>query len=441
MTQPPQLLPMRFLRALTCAVVLSGICSVSLAFAGPDGDLDAVGHTADGVYLDFLPVGKIELPRLFLVRRADGSLGFDAFGSTSGAMRSGRYVAVAETPTQAAADDVLEGTDFEARAPLGAPLEMRIEAGRPGQPDPYTLTILNEGTYLYAVIAPADGGAILIDFSITRHLIFFFLSALVVMLLFIPMARRYTRGVGRTEAPRGILQNLLETMVIFVRDEIAKPNLGAKYQRFLPYLLTAFFFILTANILGLFPWGASATGNLSITAVLAVFTFVLTQLAGTRDYWTHIFWPPGVPTFVKFILIPVEFLGLFTKPFALAIRLFANMSAGHLIILNLIGLIFIIGGLFGSAAGYGTSVVSIAFTVFIYLLKILVSLIQAYVFTVLSALFIGMAAAEHEHDHVDHAHVVAGPQDRTLADSVGYHGGTDAVHQRTVGTEAAISPF
>lgn len=217
------------------------------------------------------------------------------------------------------------------------------------------------------------------------------------------LAGMYKRGIGRNTAPRGLFQNLFETIILFVRDEIARPNLGDKANKYLPYLLTAFFFILTSNLLGLVPFGATATSNLMVTVVLATFTFILTQLGGTKDYWMHIFWPPGIPTFVKPILMPVELLGIFTKPIALAIRLFANMTAGHLVILSLIGLIFSFAQLFGTGAGFGVAPVSVAFALFVYMLELLVSLIQAYVFTMLSALFISMAIAEHHHDH-DEAH-------------------------------------
>jgi F-type H+-transporting ATPase subunit a len=338
--------------------------------AAEDGyDLDAVQHAADGVYLDFAPFPKVELPRIFLVRRADGSVGVDAFLNTTHALRSGNYALFLETA---------EG-----------PGMMHDEAILAG--------MMDAGTHIYERVVPADGGSILIDFSITRHLVFAFLAGLLCLLIFIPLARRYARGIGRTSAPKGVFQNLMEVLVIFVRDEIAKPNIGHKYEKFMPYLLTAFFFILFANMLGLVPFGAAATSNIAITGVLAGFTFFITQLNGTRDYWMHIFWPPGVPVFVKLILIPVEILGLFTKPFALAIRLFANMAAGYLVILSLIGLTFTFAALFGPAIGWAVSPVSLALTLFIYALKTLVAFIQAYVFVTLSALFIGMAAEEHHH--------------------------------------------
>ena len=174
-----------------------------------------------------------------------------------------------------------------------------------------------------------------------------------------------------------------------------------------------------------------------MTAVLAIFTFIVTQFAGTKDYWGHIFNPPGVPGFVKPLLVPIEILGLFTKPFALAVRLFANMVAGHLVILNLVGLIFVIGGTFGAAAGYATAIPAVLLTVFVYSLELLVAFIQAYVFTILSALFIGMATAEHAHDH-DHAedHGMT-PHDEAVSRSNGQP--PHVLHERTVGTEGVLA--
>jgi F-type H+-transporting ATPase subunit a len=261
-------------------------------------------------------------------------------------------------------------------------------------------------------------GELLVDLSITRHLVFIWLGALIVFLIFRAVARRYEKGIGRETAPRGVFHNLFESLVIFVRDEIARPNLGDKTDRFLPYLLTAFFLIYTCNLLGLVPFGSTATSNISVTAVLATFTFVITQVSANREHWSHLFGPPGTPLLVRVILFPVEFLGLFTKPIALAIRLFANMTAGHLVILSLIGLIFLFSELFGPVAGYGISVVSIGFAFCIFLLELLVATIQAYIFTMLSALFIGMAVADHDHHHEDHeaaAHREPGAETAELA--------------------------
>lgn len=364
------------------SILLSAFCMALLAMAGPqfagangvypaageEDELDPIHHSVDGNYLDFEPFGKVELPRIFIVSSTDG-LGVDFFLTSTAAVQRGGYEATWDAALG-------EGED----------------AATPGDAEPL-------GGYYEAHLAPPGGGHVLVDMSITRHLIFAWIGMLIVWLLFTRVARMYKAGIGRETAPRGLLQNMLETLILVVRDDIARPAIGAKTDRYLPYLLSAFFFILTCNLLGLVPFGATATSNLMVTGVLAVFTFVLTQVGGTKDYWMHILWPPGVPTFVKPILIPVEILGIFTKPFALAIRLFANMTAGHLVILSLIGLIFSFTNLFGSGAGYGVAPVSVAFALFIYLLELLVSFIQAYVFTMLSALFIGMAVEEHDHGH------------------------------------------
>ncbi|MCH8496470.1 MAG: F0F1 ATP synthase subunit A, partial [Balneolales bacterium] len=176
-----------------------------------------------------------------------------------------------------------------------------------------------------------------------------------------------------------------------------------KYMRFTPYLLTAFFMIMFMNLFGLMPWGDSATANIAVTAALAFTTFVITQFSGTLDHWKHVFWFPGVPAWIRIILTPVEIIGLFTKPFALTVRLFANMASGKVLVYSIIGLIFVFSGIFGDAVAWGTSWIWILFALFIYVIKIVVSILQAYIFTMLSALFIGMAVAEHDHDH-DHDH-------------------------------------
>ena len=421
------------LALLLSVVVLAG----SPARAAEDGEnFDAVHHTSDGYYLDFLPIGKVELPRLFVVRRADGSLGFDAFGSSTAAVASGRYGVEAGHGTEAA--HIEEGHVEEGHgAEEGALTVGELEEANAEE-------ILGEGTEAAppydAVLAATGGAEIVLDLSLTRHLVFIFLAIGVLFLLFVPMAGKYKKGIGRTSAPRGLLQNTLETLVIYVRDEIARPNLGDKTDKYLPYLLTVFFFILVCNLLGLLPFGATATANITVTAVLAIFTFVITQMAGTKDYWMHVLWPPGIPVFLKPILIPIEILGLFTKPFALAVRLFANMTAGHLVILNLIGLIFIVGGM-SEVAGYGTSIPALGLTLFVYLLELLVAFIQAYVFTILSALFIGMATAEHEHDHdhsEDHgpdAHDLALHQSAPIVNGAAHK----KEHERTIGTEGALA--
>lgn len=422
------------------------------ALASGDGeDLDALHHTSDGYYVDFSPFGKWELPRLFVVRRANGALGFDTFGSTAAAVMSGRYTAEAEThgaapaaegahaaPTDghgAAGQPEASDAEHDAAVPSGQELE-RAALDPTGTHGPDAVhgaetpaQLVESGKHLDAHLVPADGGSVVLDLSMTRHLLFMLLGSLLLVLWATRMAARYRAGVGRTSAPRGRLQNAFEMLVQFVRTEIAQPNIGAKADKFVPYLLTAFFFILILNFLGLIPFGATATANIAVTTVLALFTFFITQIFASKDHWAHIFNPPGVPGFVKPILVPVEILGLFTKPFALAIRLFANMTAGHLVILNLIGLIFVFAKLFGTAGGVGVAPVSVGMALFIYGLEMMVAFLQAYVFTMLSAIFIGMAVAEHDHahegDHHDHAHG-ARPEPHAAGD-VAEHDGSMAL--------------
>ena len=236
------------------------------------------------------------------------------------------------------------------------------------------------------------------DLSLTRNVVQMLLSLILLVVLLINIARKYGRGIGTTEAPTGF-QNAIEPVVTFIRDEVAKPSLGKKYEKYLPYLLTVFFFILINNVVGLVPGTANVTGNIAFTAVLGVISLVVITISGNKHYWSHIVNPP-VPFGIKFIMVPVEILGLFTKPFALIIRLFANMVAGHIIIICLVSLIFIFGGL-NKGIGWGFSPISIAFAVFIYLIEVLVAFIQAFIFTNLTAVFIGQAIEETHHEGDD----------------------------------------
>ena len=350
------------------------------------GDPEAVAHSADGNYLNFSPLGTVELPRLFLVRTASGGLGFDAFSSTYAALQSEQYT--------------LSNPDS------GAPLtEGQLQEAMHGA----------HHDYLYfPVTKEAGAGSILVDFSITRHLVAVFAVAILLVLLAVGMARRYKRGVGRKEAPRGTWQNMVEVMIVFMRDEVTKPALGRHYRTYLPYILTVFFFILLGNLLGLLPWGITATGNIMVTGTLAAFTFFVTQLSGTKEYWQHTLNPPGIPWWVKPFLVPVEIIGLFTKPLALAFRLFGNMVSGHIVIISLVGLIFIFTAQLGTGVGVGSIFVSVPLTVFIYVLKLAISFIQAYIFAMLSALFIGLAIEEHE-EH-GHEQPADGPQPHDQTD-------------------------
>ena len=236
------------------------------------------------------------------------------------------------------------------------------------------------------------------DFSLTRNAVQMIIALALLVWIMMTVARRYKLGLGVTTAPKG-LQNLIEPVITFVRDEVAKPNLGHKYMRYLPYLLTVFFFILINNLFGLLPGSANVTGNVAFTLVLGVISFLVILFSSNKHYWGHILWPPGVPLPIKFILIPVELMGVFTKPFALIVRLFANMVAGHIIILSFIILIFIFGAM-STSLGWGTSPFFILLAVFIYLIEVLVAFIQAFIFANLTAVFIGQAF-EGGHNDVD----------------------------------------
>lgn len=260
-----------------------------------------------------------------------------------------------------------------------------------------------EGNKIHAVKEDGtpDESVTVYDFSLTRNVVQMIIGVILLLIILLGVAGKYKKGVGVKTAPTG-LQNAVEPVITFIRDEVAKPNLGHKYERYLPYLLTVFFFILIGNILGLIPGAANVTGNIAFTAVLGVISFVVITFSGNKHYWSHIFNPP-VPGGIKVIMIPVEILGIFTKPFALIIRLFANMLAGHIIIICLVSLIFIFGGL-SRGIGWGFSPVSIAFAVFIYLIEVLVAFIQAFIFTNLTAVFIGQAIEETHHEVDEHHH-------------------------------------
>jgi F-type H+-transporting ATPase subunit a len=251
----------------------------------------------------------------------------------------------------------------------------------------------------------ATDGSQVYDFSLTRNVVQMILALTLLVVLMTGIAKKYNKGFGVTSAPKG-WQSVLEPVITFVRDDVAKPNLGKKWQKYLPYLLTVFFFILINNLFGLIPGSANVTGNTAFTAVLGIISLIVILFSTNSHFWAHIFWPPGVPFLVKVILIPVEVAGvLIIKPAALIIRLFANMVAGHIIILSFISLIFIFGAM-NKAAGWGFSPVSILFTVFIYFIEILVAFIQAFIFTNLTAVFIGQSF-EGGHDDTDgHKHEV-----------------------------------
>ncbi|MDQ3110452.1 MAG: F0F1 ATP synthase subunit A [Bacteroidota bacterium] len=238
----------------------------------------------------------------------------------------------------------------------------------------------------------------LLDVSITKNVVTLFIVVGLMLFFFISVANSYKKRVGQTT--KG-MQSVFEPLIIFVRDDIAKASIGKKYERYMPYLLTVFFFVWISNMLGLipfFPGGANFTGNITITLCLAVITFIITLISANKNYWRHIFAMPGVPIGVLVILTPIEIFGMFLKPMVLMIRLFANITAGHIIALSFYALIFIFAkGGESTGAGLGVSVASVAFCVFMMFLELLVAFIQAYVFTLLSAIYFGSAVEEHHH--------------------------------------------
>lgn len=243
----------------------------------------------------------------------------------------------------------------------------------------------------------SEDGTSFYDLSITKNVCAMFVSIAIILLVFISVAKSYTRK--KDQAPSG-LQSAIEPIIIFVRDDIAKAAIGEKhYARFMPYLLTIFFFIWINNLLGLipiFPGGANVTGNIAVPLILALFTLVITLVNGNKNYWRHIFAMPGVPIYVLPIITLLEVIGVFLKPFVLMVRLFANIMAGHIVILVFFCLIFVAGQA-STGAGLGTAIPSVAFTIFINALELLVGFLQAFVFTFLSAIYFGMALVEDEH--------------------------------------------
>lgn len=229
-----------------------------------------------------------------------------------------------------------------------------------------------------------------LDFSITKNVASMLISLVILVLILRKVAKSYNRNNG---VPRGI-QAFIEPIILFIKDDVAKPNLGHSYQKYLPYLLTLFFFILVNNLLGLLPGAANVTGNIAITIVLSFITLMVTNISGKKAYWSHIFKPPGVPLALMPIMIPIEMVGILTKPFALMIRLFANITAGHIVILSLISLIFMAQSGLGTGGAFGVAPVSVAFVLFMYLIELLVAFLQAYIFTLLTSLFIGLAIVE-----------------------------------------------
>lgn len=249
----------------------------------------------------------------------------------------------------------------------------------------------------------ADGGIFgggltsFFDFSITKNVTSMILVFLFMLWLFLRVAKAYKTREGK--APKG-LQGFIEPIFVFIQDEVAKPFLGPYWEKYLPFLMSLFFFILGLNLWGQIPFfgGANVTGNLAVTAILGIMTFFVVNLNGNKDYWEHIVWMPGVPAWVKTVVTPVEILGIFIKPLTLMLRLFANITAGHMVMVIFVGLIFVFGKSGESIGGsYGTAIGSTLLTMFMMAIELLVAFIQAFVFTILTASYIGAAVEEHHH--------------------------------------------
>ena len=249
----------------------------------------------------------------------------------------------------------------------------------------------------------ADGGVFgggitsYYDFSLTKNVVSMFLVVFFLFWMFLKVAKAYVTRDGM--APKG-LQSLVESIFVFIQDEVAKPFLGAKYLKYQPFLMALFFFVLVLNLWGQIPFfgGSNVTGNLAVTAVLAIFTFLVVNLSGNKHYWEHVFAMPGVPKWVLVILTPVEFLGVFIKPITLMLRLFANITAGHMVMVIFVSLIFMFSKNGTSmVGGYGTAVASTLLTLFMMAIELLVAFIQAFVFTILTASYLGAAVEEAHH--------------------------------------------
>ncbi|WP_025762264.1 F0F1 ATP synthase subunit A [Dyadobacter tibetensis] len=241
-------------------------------------------------------------------------------------------------------------------------------------------------------IVPEDASREIIDISITKNVASMILSAIILILIFTSIGSAYKKNKGK--APKGF-QSAMEVVILFIRDDVVKPNVGPNYEKYLPYLLTLFFFILVNNILGLLPGAANVTGNIAVTMTLAVITFIIVHWNANKHYYKHLVSPTGVPGALLPVMIPVEIVGVFMKPFSLMVRLFANMTAGHIILLSLFGLIFIF-------QSFMIAPVISLFALFLNLIEIMVAFIQAFIFTLLSSMYIGSAIEEHS--HADHGH-------------------------------------
>jgi len=329
---------------------------------------------------------------------SSGKFGFDFFGHGEGRKAYNQYV------LDAGAVKRIQDASF----PMGeVALDgfMEEEVTVDGNKKINSYACYNGQHYKLDAQSTADGGLFgggmtsFYDFSLTKNVVSMLLISILLALTFFSIAKAYRQRDSM--APKGI-QSFIEPIFLFIQDEVAKPFLGEKWEKFLPLLMALFFFILGLNLFGQIPifGGSNVTGNLAVTAVLAIIAFVVVNLNGNRHYWGHILWMPNVPPIIKVIILtPVEILGVFIKPFTLMLRLFANITAGHIVILSFVGLIFMFGKMGESTGGLITgTIVSVPLTMFLMAIELLVAFIQAYVFTLLTASYIGAATAEHHHE-------------------------------------------
>ncbi len=320
-----------------------------------------------------------------------GTMAHNGFVLDHGVLRK-----VVGFPTRDAVELESLHTDDDGHAHYVHTEEVKTESGKVAEHK----TIQYQGqTYTLESSSKIFSGTSWIDFSITKNVFTMFMATILLFFIFFGMKRFYANNEGK--APRG-LTNFMEPFFEFMRDEVVKPSIGPKWERYMGLIMSLFFFILVCNLMGLipfFPGSGNVMGNISVTIVLALITFFVVNFSGNKHYWQHIFWMPNVPVPIKILFIPIELAGLFIKPFTLLIRLFANITAGHTIILSLVSLIFIFGEVGQNVGGASVgAVVAFIFVAFMNLLELLVAVLQAFIFALLSALYIGAAIEDHHHE-------------------------------------------
>lgn len=362
----------------------------------------AFHHIADA---NVYSIGPLQLPLPAILWSKDGGLDmfltnkfdFDALGHGTGHNAHNRYIMDGGSIRRITDPSFPEGT-----VAIDG-LKHKHETTDKGKDKEVTYVCYDGKEYRTDAESTLDGGMFgggitsFHDFSITKNVTAMILVSLFMFFIFRRVAKAYQERDGK--APKGV-QGFIEPIFLFIRDEVLVPFLGDKADRYMPFIMSIFFFILALNLFGQIPFlgGANVTGSLSVTLVLAVIAFLVTNLSGKKDYWQHIFWMPGVPAWVKTILTPVEFMGVFIKPLTLMLRLFANITAGHIVVIIFVSLIFIFGNVGTNLGGaIGGAVGSTVLTMFMMAIELLVAFIQAFVFAILTTSYIGAAVEEHHH--------------------------------------------